>query len=278
MGWDFFRRLLQSKSIQKIVLLSCLVFLGIPDSACGRQPSPDPVVILYHDATGSIDLNDISTQPQPKRIIFHMLNVVFPQEFGIKVKLKPIMWTRGLELIKSGLADGIINASYNEERAAYAVYPTKAAKPDPAKMLQSAEYFLYKHKKSTITWDGVKFAGIDGDIVSIQSFAIVKDLRKKGITVREELNTPWVIRNLAIGKFKSAALQNYAVNEFLEDNPALQENIIKIEPPLKRKEYYLVFSKKFYKEHTELAESIWNAIEDYKSSDDYLRMKKEIEK
>lgn len=264
--------------MKKIVLLVCLVLLVIPDFVLGKQPASEPVVILYHDSTGTIDLNDIATQPEPKRIIFYMLNVVFPQKYGINVKLKPIVWERGLELIKSGLADGIINASYNKERAAYAVYPMNAGKPDPAKMLQCVEYYLYKHKQSTITWDGVKFAGIDGDIVSIHSFAIVNDLRKMGIVVKEEYNTPSVIRDLAIGKFKSAALQNYAVNDFLEDNPGLQENIIKVEPPLKRKEYYLVFSRKFYNENKELAEAIWNAIEDYSSTDEYRQMKKVLEK
>jgi hypothetical protein len=41
---------------------------------------------------------------------------------------------------------------------------------------------------------------------------------------------------------------------------------------------YLIFSNKFYHEHEELAEAIWNAIEDYKSIDEYRQMKIEFEK
>jgi hypothetical protein len=41
---------------------------------------------------------------------------------------------------------------------------------------------------------------------------------------------------------------------------------------------YLIFSNKFYHEHEELAEAIWNAIEDYKSTDEYRQMKIEFEK
>ena len=170
--------------MKQLILLSCLNLCIIPGFAYGGQSDSEPAVILYHDGTGTIKLNDLSTQPKANRIVYHMLNVVLPEVYGINIKLKPIMWSRGLELIKASLADGIINASYNDERAAYAIYPMKAGKPDPAKMLRLAEYFLYKNKNSTITWDGTKFAGIDGDIVSISSFAIVKDLRKMGIAVK----------------------------------------------------------------------------------------------
>lgn len=45
----------------------------------------------------------------------------------------PVTWPRGLALIKTGLADGITDASYNAERAAFGVYPMKAGKSDPAK-------------------------------------------------------------------------------------------------------------------------------------------------
>lgn len=166
--------------MRKIIFLSCLLFFGFSGFANGAQHGSEPAVILYHDGTGSLDLNDSSTQPRVNRIIFHMLNVVLPKKYGINIKMKPIMWTRGLELIKAGFADGIINASYNDERAAYAVYPMKIGKPDPTKTLRLEVYSLYKNKNSTITWDGMKFDGIDGDIVSESSYAIVNDLRKMG--------------------------------------------------------------------------------------------------
>ena len=264
--------------MKQIILLSCLLLFGIPDFASGGQPDSEPVVILYNDSTGTIDLNDRETQPRPNRIIYHMVNVVLPQEYGINIKFKPILWTRGLELIKTGLADAITDSSYNDDRAAYAVYPMKEGKPDPAKMMRSIEYSLYKNKNSTITWDGIRLDNIDGDIVSVNSFAIVSDLRKSGIAVQEEPNTTGIMRNLDIGKFKSAAMLSHMADDFLANNPALKENIIKVEPPLKRKEYYLIFSKKFYNEHKESAETIWDAIEDYKSTDEYRQMRKEFEK
>lgn len=265
-------------TMKKLILILYILLFGIAGVVNGGQPDSDPVVILYNDSTGTIDLNDIETQARPNRIVYHMVNIVLPKVYGINIKMKPIMWTRGLELIKAGLADGIIDASYNDERAGYAVYPMKAGKPDPAKMLRLISYSLYKNKNSTITWDGKRFDDIDGEIVSVGSFAIVKDLRKIGITVREEPNFTWIMRSLAIGKFKSAALQIYMADEFLANNSALKENIIKVEPPLKRKEYYVIFSIKFFSEHEELAKTIWDAIEDYRSTDEYCQMKMEFGK
>jgi len=264
--------------MKQVVLLTCLFLFAIPGFAYGGQPDSEPALILYHDGTGTINLSDISTQPRNNRIVYYMFNVVLPKVFGINIKFKPIMWSRGLELIKAGLADGIISASFTDERATYAVYPMKEGKPDPAKVMQLMEYSLYKHKNSTITWDGLKFDGIDGEIVSIKSYIIVKDLRKMGIVVQEEPNMTWIMRNLAIGKFKSAAMQSSVCDDFLTKNPTLKENIVKIEKPLKKKEYYLIFSKKFYNERNELAKAIWDAIEDYSSSDEYREMRKELEK
>ncbi len=264
--------------MKQIILLSCLLLFGIPDFASGGQPDSEPVVILYHDGTGTMRPNDPSTLAKEKRILFYMLNVVLPEVYGINIKLKSIMWSRGLEMIKVGLADGIIDASYTDDRAAFAVYPMKTGEPDPAKMLRVINYVLYKNKNSTITWDGAKFAGIDGNIVSVTSYVIVSDLRKMGVAVQEEPNITWIMKNLAIGEFKSAALPSDRADQVLAENSALKTNIIKFEKPLKRKEYYLIFSKKFYNERTELAKAIWHAIEDYRSTDEYHRLRQEFEK
>jgi hypothetical protein len=174
------------KEVRRVFLLSCLFLFGLSGLAHGTLPGSKPPIILYHDGTGTTLVDDVSTQPQVNRIIFHMLNVVLPKKYGINIKMEPIMWSRGLELIKAGLADGIINASYNEERTAYAVYPMNFGKPDLAKTLRLETYSLYKNTNSTISWDGIQFDGIDGDIVSLSSYAIVNDLRKMGIVVKEE--------------------------------------------------------------------------------------------
>lgn len=235
-----------------------------------------PVIILYHDGTGTIDLNDVSTQAEGNRIIYHILHRVLPERYGIEIKMKPVVWSRGLELIEAGLADGIINASYNEERASYAVYPMLNGIPDPGKMLKVVEYSLYRNRNSTIRWDGRILSGIDGDIASVTSYAIVGDLEKMGHSVVEEMNIPSILRNVSIGRYSAAALLPEA-DIFLENNRPISGEIVKVEPPLKRKEYHLIFSKSFYRENGELARKIWTAIEDFTSTDEYMNLKAELE-
>jgi hypothetical protein len=55
----------------------------------GNQPDSEPVVILYNNSTGTIDLKDIKTPFLPNRIIYHMMHVVLPKKYGINIELKP---------------------------------------------------------------------------------------------------------------------------------------------------------------------------------------------
>ena len=103
-------------------------------------------------------------------------------------------------------------------------------------------------------------------------FAICRSLRK------QEISTPIIMLTARDTNIDIVMGLKQGADDYLANNPALKENIIKVEPPLKRKEYYLIFSKKFYNERKELAKAIWDAIEDYKSTEEYHQMKKEFEK
>ena len=91
--------------MKKLILLFYILLFGIPGVVSGEQPESEPVVILYHDTGGTTNPNDIDTQNKPVRIVFHMIHVVLPNKYGINIKMTPIKWTRGLELIKAGLTE-----------------------------------------------------------------------------------------------------------------------------------------------------------------------------
>ncbi len=264
----------------KIKQTFLVIFLLIlPLLANGESADQQQIVILYSDADKKIDLNDLSTTPSKvNRIIYHMLHKVLPQKYKIPIKLKPVSWSRGLELIKQGSADGIINASYNEERAKFAVYPMKDGRHNPAKRLRGINYSLYKNKDSSIEWDGHKITKIDGNIGAVKSYAIVNDLQKLGIDVKEFQFELKIMKDVAIGKLKAAGMQDYVADDFINQRPFLKENISKFQIPLKQKDYYLIFSRKFYREHQETAENIWEIMAKYSLSEEYTRLKQEFEK
>ena len=181
-------------------------------------------------------------------------------------------------MIKLGFADGIINASYTEERAEYAAYPMKEGKHDPAKRLRGVTYSLYKNSNSSIEWDGRQITKVDGDIGAVKSFAVVKELQKIGIDVKEFQFELKLMKDLAIGKLKAVGMPDYIANAYIEKDPFLKTNIIQLQPPLKKKDYYLIFSKIFYREHQEMAKCIWDKMEEYTHSKEYRRLKQEFEK
>ncbi|MCP4109833.1 MAG: hypothetical protein GY749_30665 [Desulfobacteraceae bacterium] len=265
--------------MRTVTLLVVTLLLILPLSAKGESSGQKPALILYTDYKREINLNDLSTVIfKANRIIYHMLKNVLPQKYGIPIKLKPVQWSRGLDLIKMGFADGILNASYSEARTEYAVYPMKDGKHNPAKRLKGIEYAFYKNKNSSIEWDGQKITKIDGDIGAVKSFSIVKDLQKMGIAVKESQFPFKILKDLAIGKLKAVGIQSHMVDPYIEKNSFLAKNIIKFQTPLKKKDYYLIFSKKFYSERQDTAEHIWDKIEEYSRSDDYKRAKQDFEK
>lgn len=263
----------------KIKQIFIIIILWVfPLGAMGEATNQKPILIVYSNGEKTIDLNDLSTIPvKSNRIIYYILQTVLPQKYNIPLKLSPVSWSRGLELVKKGVADGIVNASYNKERAQYAIYPMKAGKHNPAKQLKTIQYSLYKHRNSTMHWDGTQFTNIDGDIGAVKSYAIVGDLRKMGIPVKEFQIELKIMKDVAVGKLKATAMQDYIADEHIKLHPLLKTNLVKLPIPLRTKVYYLIFSKNFYQENEAMAHKIWDTIEMYSQSDEYQRLKQEFE-
>lgn len=181
----------------------------------------------------------------------------------INIKFKAIPWKRGLLLIKTGKADGIVNASFKEDRAVYAVYPMKDDLLDASRRLNPGKsYSIYKNKNSTIKWDGEKFSNVDGFVAAIDSYAVNENLKThKNIKVINKNDRMEIIRDLESNKISAYAGLTTDVEFILEKYPVFRENIIKEPIPIRKKDYYLIFSKKIYsgtkKNEIEL---IWNGL------------------
>ncbi len=186
---------------------------------------------------------------------------------GIKIKLKSMPWKRALLMLKKGKADGTINASYKKERALYSVYPMKNNILDASRKLNNgSSYYIYKNKKSTINWDGDKFTNVDGGVGAMTKYAVVKDLKKhKNIEVIERNNRMSLMRDLATGKLSAYAGMKTQVDKVLNEYPQFTNKIIMEPSPIRKKDYYLIFSKKSYKNKKEEIEKIWDGLKSEKS-------------
>jgi polar amino acid transport system substrate-binding protein len=179
---------------------------------------------------------------------------------NIKVNFEGAPWNRALELVKSGEADGLINASYNESRAKYAVYPLQNGQPDISKSLQAPAYYLYTRKENNLKFDGKKLINANGSIGVVKSYAVVDNLKKLNAKIKYGINTASNLQNVIHKTFIATAELAHEADPIINSNPILQKELKKLPIAVRKKEYYLIISKSYYKKNPKIVHTLWEEI------------------
>jgi polar amino acid transport system substrate-binding protein len=209
---------------------------------------------------------------QKPGLAVEMLQMV-GKRLNINISFKRFPWKRGLYQLKTASIDGLFSASYNTERLEFGAYPMKNGKINESRRSYDNSYYLYKHKDSTVSWDGERFSNLSNQgLASIRGFSIVNDLRKRGLKVNEFNNTIKCLEMLVIKRVDGVASLELATDSILKNNTLEFENIEKVSPALKRKPYYLMLSHQFTERHPDLAEAIWKTISEIRTSDDFKQL------
>ena len=105
-------------------------------------------------------------------------------------------------------------------------------------------------------------------IGTIIGYAIINDLVRIGV--------PYEVNASTYGDFKKvlnrseyiAATANIeSIADFiLRKNPDVFQDIVKLQPPLKEKDYYLLLSREFVSREPLLAEAIWDKIRELREA------------
>jgi len=193
-------------------------------------------------------------------------------KLNISIKFIRIPWKRCLLQLRQGKIDGIFPASFKQERMQAGVYPMKDSQANPLMKTRDNTYFLYKHKQSSLSWDGVTLSGLKSGIYAPLGWAIVDDLRKKRIAVHEAYDLPRVFKLLEKDRIDGVACLETVADFYLNENPEQYPSIEKIYPPLEEKPYYLMLSHSFVEKHPQLADEIWRTISEIKASDEYKKI------
>lgn len=203
-------------------------------------------------------------KPQPEQQIEIDKITTIANKENINVKFKAHPWKRALLMLEKGLVDGVINASYKDNRAKYSVYPMKDGKSDYTKRLNDGNsYYVYRNKNSDLHWDGKNFSQV-GTVGVMSSYAVIEDLKKHPkIIIREFIKNTKLLRKLASGDLDAYAGTSRVVDELLKKYPALAKNIVRESLPIRKKEYYLIFSKIRYKHKTDEMEKIWQGLQKF---------------
>ena len=178
-------------------------------------------------------------------------------------------WQRGLNMLAANEVDGVFNASFKAERMEIGVYPMRDGQVDTSRRTFTNAYYFYKLADSPVEWDGNTFGNLDGQVGAVTGYAIVGSLEEMGVDVFEGANQLDNLRMLAQGRLAGVAGIGTMNDMYLEEYPDELSGIVQVEIPLAQKEYYLIFSHQFIREHPQLAQDIWDEIGRLRESGEY---------
>lgn len=180
------------------------------------------------------------------------------RDIGLDVQFVRMPAVRLLVATQTGEIDGSFIFSFKEERLAQAVYPMKDNKPDRTRRITTINYAFYKKAASPVQWDGKALTGLTEPVGVNSSFSISDDLKKMGIVVDDSgKSTAQNLGKLRLGRIGAYATLEDSADAFLARQPSA--DIVKLAPPITSRDYYLVFSRKFY-DSGDYAQRLWARI------------------
>jgi len=191
------------------------------------------------------------------------------KHLDLEIQYKRMPWKRGLYFLEKNEVDGIFHASFKPEREALGVYPKKNGKPDTARAIFNQSYVLYTLKSSSVGVDDGKVVNLDGTVGAITGYSVVDALQKMGLDVEEKPTLTSNFDRLLKGEIAAFSTLENMADDFLARNSDRYTNIVKVQPALKFKPYYLLFSHQFVENNGALAEKIWNSISEIQNSEEF---------
>ena len=245
------RKTLRTGGAMNLATTFSLLMAGL----LGCTPFAHALTLCYEDARNTLG-NTSDRQAQNYHLVMQAA-----AKSGEQVKLLPLPWKRCLSQVAKGLVDGALDASYTEERAAFAAYPTTAdGKPDPKRRIWAGGYSLYKLKTSAAGWDGQNFTHLTGPVGLQLGYSIGDDLKRLGVPVAEFSGDAEVmLKRLTAGQVPLVALLTDEGDALLED-PALSGVVEGIQPAFSQKPYFVIFHKRYYADHQKNVEGFWSHL------------------
>ncbi len=193
----------------------------------------------------------------PPGLALEVINAA-AHSLGIEVNYVRLPNKRVLQELKSGNLDGCFIFSYNTERAKFARYPMAVGKPDGRRRIATLGYYFYKLRDQPLEWDGSRLYSPHQKVGAHLGFSIVRDLGKLNIEVSELKTSEQLFGMLKERRLLAVAIQDTMADAFIYAHHI--QNVEKVLPAIKTKDYFLAFNHKFAQENPELVHRIWEAI------------------
>lgn len=180
---------------------------------------------------------------------------------GIKLRQLALPWKRCLNSVERGEIAGAFGASFTDERAAYAVYPTAAdGRLDVTRRLKTDGYTLFRRVGERADWDGRQFINLSGPVGAQIGYSVIADLKKFGVAIEEGPTAPEAnMRKLLAGRIQLLALLTHQGDD-LFDNPEFAGRVEKLQPAFTEKPYFVIFGKTFQQRNRSAVEAFWTGL------------------
>ncbi len=197
----------------------------------------------------------------------------------IKFTLSRLPWKRCQLEAQYGNFEGIIAASFNQERTNWGVYPYNDTEGEHLENLEreyrmhTDSFYVYVRKDSNIQWVNNKFENIGKNAVGVQlGYSVGDDVSKLGYPVHSSFtDAKDILKEMDMGIINVSVLQDHEAVRILNENPSLKKNIKRLEPPFKVADQYLLFTRTFYTKNTALTKEIWRAFSVARQSPEYKK-------
>lgn len=208
--------------------------------------------------------DEIPARPGAAVELLKLVDEAIPE---IRIRFFRAPWKRCLGELAMGNYDVVFPASFKKSRLEIGVYPMREAEPNPTLSMIDLSYYLYvlPASRQKIRWDGGRLLG-NGVIGAPTGYSIVEEVRRAGGTVDD--TSPTTLQNLMKlrdGRVDGVAAQDVTADPLIEKDSTLR-GIVKLEPALKTRANYLIFSHRFATSHPELVNRIWTEIQTHRMS------------
>lgn len=178
----------------------------------------------------------------------------------------PLPWVRCMMMVKQGIYDGLLSASYTEERSLHLEYPPNAEKEISDYRINQVDYVAFSSINYPEEFNGNLNSLRHGAVIAVFGYSIVSDLREKGLHVTAvNNNREGMIQMMKSSKNVFVTLRNTA-ESFLKHSPSASTLKIHKEP-IESKSYFLVFNKFNSPFSFQQKLEVWNRIRSMRKND-----------
>ncbi|WP_417433694.1 substrate-binding periplasmic protein [Kiloniella sp.] len=185
-------------------------------------------------------------------------------ELGLKLSPVRRPWKRCLKLLEQDRVDGVMGVSFLAERRKIGLYPQQNGALDLNARLAMKSYSIFVMNNYPFLWNG-ELSEIRGKLIGVPlGYSIVPKLVRAGVKVSEHANTEQLFDMLKHGRVEAVVTLEQVGDFLLEAKSNRFKNIIKLEPIIEQKAYYLMVGHGFYKNNSKISQDIWRLISVYR--------------